>query len=125
MNVKECRKEGTTELKSKIDPLTAILKSSNFGTSKPKEKEKWVKEKQQGKSKSTPNTLLKGKGLGTPATGPSKGIWKPLQCYNCGGWGHGWRECPSKGNYNWRELSGAQEPPETLDISPKPTKGKQ
>ena len=43
----------------------------------------------QGKSKSTPNTLLKGKGLGTPAAGPPKGNQKPIQCYNCGGWGHG------------------------------------
>ena len=39
-NVKEHREEGTTELKSKIDSLTAILKPSNFGTSKHQEKEK-------------------------------------------------------------------------------------
>ena len=94
VNVKECREEGAAKLKSKIDSLTAILKSSNFGTSKPQGKEKIGQGKatqkgEQGKSKSTPNTPLKGKGLGTPATGPSKGNCKPIQCYNYGGWGHG------------------------------------
>ena len=44
-NVKECREEGTIELKNKIDSLTAILKSSTLRISKPKEKEKKEKEK--------------------------------------------------------------------------------
>ena len=35
MNVKECKEEGTTKLKSKIDSLTAILKSSNFEINRP------------------------------------------------------------------------------------------
>ena len=34
VNVKECMEEGTTELRSKIDSLTAILKSSTFGISR-------------------------------------------------------------------------------------------
>ena len=50
VNVIECREEGMADLKSKIDSLTAILKSSNFGTSKPQGKEKWVKEKQHRKA---------------------------------------------------------------------------
>ena len=39
----------------------------------------------QGKSNSTPNTLLKGKGPGTSAAGPFKVNQKPIQCYNWGG----------------------------------------
>ena len=34
-SVEECEEEGTTELKSKIYSLTAILKPSSFGTNKP------------------------------------------------------------------------------------------
>ena len=62
---------------------------------------------------------MKGKGPETPTTGPSKGNWKPIQCHNCGGWGHGWGECLSKGNFSWRELNGAQVPPDIVEISPK------
>ena len=109
-------------MKNKIGSLIAILKSSTLGISKPEGKEKKEQEKtkqkgRQQKSKSTPNTPMTGKGPGTPATGASKGNQKPIQCYNCGGWGHGWRECPSKGNFNWRELSGVQVPPEIVEIS--------
>ena len=32
---------------------------------------------------------------------------KPLQCFRCEGWGHGWCECPTPENFNWRELMGA------------------
>ena len=68
---------------------------------------------------------MKEKGPGTPATDQSKRSQKPILCYNLGGWGHEWRECPSKGNFNWRELSGAQVPPEIAEIGPKSSKNKQ
>ena len=32
---------------------------------------------------------------------------KPLQCLQCEGWGHGWHECLTLENFNWRELVGA------------------
>ena len=32
---------------------------------------------------------------------------KPLQCFRCEGWGHGWQECLTLENFNWRELMGA------------------
>ena len=35
---------------------------------------------------------------------------KPLQCFQCEGWGHGWQECPTLENLNWRELVGAVVP---------------
>ena len=82
-NVEECRDEGTTELKSKIDSLTVILKSSNFGISRTQEKEKvdqgnTTQKGRQGKSKSTSNIPLKGQGPGTPAAGSSKESQKPI-----------------------------------------------
>ena len=129
-NVKECKEEGTTKLKSKIDSLTAILKASNFRTNKLQGGEKVVQGKPaqkgwQGKSKSIHNTPLKRKGPGTSAAGPFKGNWKPIQCYNCGGWGHRWRECPSNRDFNWRELSRAQASAAAVSTSPKSTTNKQ
>ena len=38
---------------------------------------------------------------------PLKPGQKPVKCYRCDGWGHGWRECPTPENLNWRELVGA------------------
>ena len=42
----------------------------------------------------------KGKGVSKPGQ-------KPIKCYRCDGWGHGWKECPTPENLNWRELVGA------------------
>ena len=77
VNVEECKEEEATELKNKIDSLTAILMSSTLPIGKPegkekKEQEKMIQKGGQRKSKSTPTTPMKGKGLGTPAIGPSK-----------------------------------------------------
>ena len=35
---------------------------------------------------------------------------KPIRCYHCDGWGHGWQECATPENLNWRELVGAVVP---------------
>ena len=130
-NVKEHKEEETAELKSKIDSLTAILKSSTFRTNKPQGggnvyPGKSAQKGGQGKRKSTPNTPLKGKGPGpgpgNSAAGQFKGSQKSIQYYNCGGWGHWWRECPSKGNFNWRELSRAQAPPAAVSTGPNKNK---
>ena len=40
----------------------------------------------------------------------SKPGQKPIKCYRCDGWGHGWKECPTLENLNWRELVGAVVP---------------
>ena len=46
---------------------------------------------------------------GSPRKGkrPLKLKQKTIKCYRCDGWGHGWRECPTLENLNWRELVGA------------------
>ena len=48
-------------------------------------------------------SLRKVKGF--PKPGP-----KPIKCYRCDGWGHGWKKCPTLENLNWRELVGAVVP---------------
>ena len=67
-NVKECREEGITELKNKIAPLTANLKSSILAIRKPEGKKKrtgkTIQKGGQWKSKLASNTPTKGKGLG-------------------------------------------------------------
>ena len=77
-SVEEQREEGVTELQGKINSLTAILKSSMFAIDKPERKEeeeqgKAIQKGGQRKSKSTPTTPMKGRRLGTPTMGPSKG----------------------------------------------------
>ena len=51
------------------------------------------------------NSPLKGL-QGSPKKGKVslKPGQKPIKCYQCNGWGHGWRECPTPENLNWREL---------------------
>ena len=41
---------------------------------------------------------------------------KPIQCYRCEGWGHGWQDCPTLENLNWRELVGAVCHPQLLEV---------
>ena len=43
-----------------------------------------------------------GREKGVPKPGQ-----KPIKCYRCDGWGHGWKECPTLENLNRRELVGA------------------
>ena len=33
---------------------------------------------------------------------------KSLQHFRCEDWGHGWHECLTVENFNWRELMGAE-----------------
>ena len=50
---------------------------------------------------------------------------KPIKCYRCDGCGHGWKECPTLENLNWRELVGAVVPsnPESSGSILAPTPG--
>ena len=111
---------GLTDLKEKIDALTAIVKSSNI-TTRPMEmpKPKFKFQKRNGQSPS--NSLKKGKGPGTTATGPFKMGQKPIQCYNCGGWGHGWRNYSTIRNVDWRSLYRTEPPPTGSNLAPGPT----
>ena len=110
---------GITELKEKIEALTTVVKSSNIatktpGSPKPKfrfQKKIWTESfKQPGKRKRARYYICRA--IQTRA--------KPIQCYNCGGWGHGWRNCPTMGNVDWRSLNRAEPPPTRSVLAPGP-----
>ena len=104
--------KGLKDLQKEIVALTATLKSATFQGAKPK-KAGTTGEKQAVKGKSLVKTKEnpKIKGPQTSSAGPFAITERPIQCFKCGGWGHGWRSCPSQGNINWRELSRASLPP--------------
>ena len=93
------------ELNNQIENLAATLKANNV---KPK-------------SVSAPNSPSKkhptnggqpsrSRGPETTSHGPFREGKKPIQCFKCVGWGHGWQECPSPGNIDWRRLKGDAPP---------------
>ena len=98
------------ELKSRIDKLTAELNK--------REKERQWKKKRTPTN--SPRDSPNSKGPGVTAAGPFREGRRPLQCYNCGGWGHMKRECSTQGNVNWEELNrveptpSVQEDPESI-----------
>ena len=61
---------------------------------------------------------LEGEGLSKPGL-------KPIKCYRCNGWGHGWKECATLENLKWRELVGAvaSSNPENTGSTPIPNQG--
>ena len=98
-------------LESKIDKcLKAVSKATQAQPSNKTGNQRAVNPKRE--SNSAPTTPSKSKGPSVSAAGPFRGKnGKPLRCWHCGGWGHTSRECPTQGNLNWRELSGAANPP--------------
>ena len=90
------------ELREKLEKLTATVKSSN------------LKKEKKGSPKTSPRKEegRKSKGPATTAAGPFRPDQKPMQCYKCEGWGHGWRECATKGNVNWGRIHGESAPKE-------------
>ena len=74
------------DLKQKIDALTTVLKSSNFGGAQPKQQSNNGNNTQKNKNgEKQAQSPYKGKGPGTSAAGSFKQGQKPFQCYNCGG----------------------------------------
>ena len=92
------------EIREKISQLQATVKSAAV-------------QKRDKEKKRTPKTSPKkedprkqSKGPGTLSAGPFKPDQKPMQCYKCEGWGHGWRECATKGNVDWGGSMGSPPP---------------
>ena len=75
------------DLRQQIESLTTILTSATIGNVKSKVVEVILPQERRKCSK-----LLR------------KGFRGHLKRRN--GWGHGWRECPTPENLNWRELVG-------------------
>ena len=90
------REDELEELKKRLDKLTATVKSSNV-----KDKPKGTKNKSPGDSPRKDEKRKSPRGPGTSSAGPFKPQQRPIQCYKCKGWGHGWRECATKGNVDW------------------------
>ena len=88
------------ELNNRIENLTASLKANNLA-------------KNNGKTSSAPSSPMKHFHTGSGGPKDKKNEQrerdqapenrKPMQCYKCGGWGHGWKDCPSPGNVDWRK----------------------
>ena len=107
-------------IESKLDKcLKAVSKAAQ---APPNKAESLKQVGQRRESNSAPATPTKYKGPPTTAAGPFKGKnGKPIRCWHCGGWGHTTRECPTQGNFNWRELSGVANPPKEA-MRPAPNK---
>ena len=86
-----------------------VSKAAQVPTNKPDSSKHGV---QHHESNSAPVTPTKYRGPTSSAAGPFRGKnGKPIHCWHCGGLEHTTRECPTQGNLNWREISGAANPP--------------
>ena len=84
------------------------MKSTTMGNVRPKEGDGISSPKKKEMFQNSPKKVFqgsprKGKGVAKPGQ-------KPIKCYRCDGWGHGWKECPTLENLSWRELVGAVVP---------------
>ena len=101
------------ELNNKIENLAATLKANNVrkidqkSASAPCSPMKQIQQS-QGPPKS--------KGSEVTSHGPFRQGRRPIQCHKCGGWGHGWKDCPSPGNIDWRRWTGDNPPPVVKEV---------
>ena len=96
------------DLKQQIESLTMIMKNAAMGNAKSKVGEGVSSPKKKELFRNSSQKVFQGsprKGRVVPKPGK-----KPIKCYQCNGWSHGWRECPTLENLNWRELVGAVVP---------------
>ena len=96
------------DIKQQIELLATIMKSATVGSVKLNEGEGVSSRKKKEVFPNSPKKVFqgspwKGKGISKPGQ-------KPIKCYRSDGWGHGWKECPTPENLNWRELVGAVVP---------------
>ena len=110
--------DGMSEIKKKVDSLTAIVKA--LGENK---KENGQKDKVGSPKKGGNRSPRQDSGPPTTSAGPFRPGQRVIQCYTCGGWGHVWKECPSSlpGNVDWRDLSWVPAPPRKQGPSNKKT----
>ena len=94
----EREKDELKDLKWQIESLTMITKSATMGTGKTKGREGTFSPR---KKELLGNSLQK-QIQGSPKKGKIslKPGQKPLQCFRCEEWGHGWHECPALENFN-------------------------
>ena len=100
-------------MESKLEQLTTIVKSAQKVTGH---------ENSKSGAQSSRNTPKKSGGPATSSAGPFNKGKKPFRCWQCGRWGHTSRECPLQGNFNWKELNGSKDLPDTLKTQSPKTK---
>ena len=104
-------KKELDKLKERLDKLQATVKSATAKTKKDKKKTPKASPRKDDQRKVS-------KGPHTSSAEPFKPNQKPIQCFKCEGWGHGWRECATKGNVDWGRVHG--DPAPTVQDGPKP-----
>ena len=82
-----------------------IMKSATIGTGKTKSREGFSSPRKKGLLGSSPQKRMQGSPKKSKIS--LKPGQKPLQCFRCEGWGHGWCEWPTPENFSWRELMEA------------------
>ena len=93
------------DLKEQIESLATIMKSATVGGVKSKVKEGHSSPRKKQMFGNSPQKGVQGSPRkGKVSLRPGQ---KPMKCFRCDGWGHGWRECLMQENLNWRELVGA------------------
>ena len=109
------------DMKQQIELLATVMKSATMGGVKLKEGDRVSSPKKKEVFQNSPKKVFQGSSR--KGKGISKPEQKPIKCYRCDGWGHGWKECPTLENLNWRELVGAVVPsnPECCGSIPTPT----
>ena len=83
------------ELNKQISELITIVRNQQVQSSKEQNKGGGQKYNSQGKFKSGGKGGRNLKGPDTNSSGPFRNGAPPMQCYNCGGWGHKSFDCPS------------------------------
>ena len=89
--IEEREKSELKDLKQQMESLTTIMKSAMLETGKTKSREGISSPRKKELLGSSPQKRMQGS--------PKKGKiclrpgQKPLQCFRCEGWGHGWHEC--------------------------------
>ena len=96
---------GLQDIRQQIESLATIMKSATMGNVRLKEGEGVSSSKKKEVFQNSPKKVFQGsprkeKGISKPGQ-------KPIKYYRCNGWGHGWKECPTLENLNWRDLVGA------------------
>ena len=74
-------------LRQQIESLAMIMKSTTIGSSKPKVTGVSSPRKKEVSSGSPQKPLQRSP---RKTKGPMKPGKKPIKCYHCDGWGHGW-----------------------------------
>ena len=104
------------DIKQQIEWLATITKSATMGRCKAKGGGMGFHSQRRKMFWNSPKKVFDGsprKGKGVPKPGQ-----KPIKCYRCDGWGHGWKECSTLENLNWRELVGAVVPSNLEVLAP-------